>query len=104
MLVAGSSAGVIHIEPPPCCHASAFFAESAFSLAMSRCRSLPSFVVLDHLPHHPPSAGDGIVYQVHTSAPVAPLYAFTKPRMPYSAPDVPMITLLPIASGAMVSV
>src|SRR2546426_463426 len=104
VLVASSYAGAIHIEPPPCCQASAYLAESAFSLAISRCRSSPSQVVLDHLPHQPPCCGSGSVYQVQTGAPLAALYAFTKPRMPYSAPEVPMMTLSPTTSGAIVSV
>src|SRR5205809_6259966 len=96
VLLASSYAGVIHMEPPPCCHASAYLAESALSLARSRFRSSPSGVVLEKGPHQPPSWGDGMVYQVHTSAPLAALKAFTYPRMPYSAPEVPMITLSPI--------
>src|SRR5437879_13354029 len=99
-----SYAGVIHIEPPPCCQASAYLAESACSFAMSRCRSSPSGVVLDQAPHQPPLVGSGIVYHVHTAMPVMALNAFTNPRMPYTAPDVPMTTLLPTMSGAMVSV
>src|SRR2546427_4019639 len=87
VLVASPYAGVIHIEPPPCCQASAYLAESAFSLAISRCRSSPSQVVLDHLPHQPPCTGSGSVYQVQAGVPLAALYAFTKPRMPYSAPE-----------------
>src|SRR5205807_2028683 len=77
VLVASSYAGVIHIEPPPVFQASAYLAESAFSLAMSRFRSSPSQVVFDHLPHQPPCCGSGSVYQVQTSAPVAALNAFT---------------------------
>src|SRR5215471_6959791 len=92
------------MPPPPYCQESAYFAESAFSAATSRCKSAPSGVVLDHAPHHPPSCGDGIVYQVHTREPVVPLNALRKPRMPYSPPDVPMITLSPTTSGAIVSV
>src|SRR5437879_2414128 len=102
VLVASSYAGVIHIEPPPVFQASAYLAESAFSLAMSRFRSSPSQVVLDHLPHQPPCCGSGSVYQVQTSAPVAALNAFTWPRMPYSAPEVPMITLSAMTGGAFV--
>src|SRR5881392_531242 len=59
VLVASSYAGVIHMDAPPVFHASAFLAESAFSLAMSRFKSSPSGVVLDHLPHQPPSSGAG---------------------------------------------
>src|SRR5438876_646304 len=77
VLLASSYAGVIHIEPPPCCHASAYLAESAFSWARARFRSSPSGVVLEKGPHQPPSWGDGMVYQVHTSAPLASLKAFT---------------------------
>src|SRR5207253_8407773 len=73
VLLASSYAGVIHIEPPPCCHASAYLAESAFSWARARFRSSPSGVVLEKGPHQPPSWGDGMVYQVHTSAPLAAL-------------------------------
>src|SRR3989442_14547471 len=69
---------------------------------MLRLRLSPSGVVRDHRPHQPPSCGEGIVYQVHISAPVATLYARTNPRMPYSAPEVPMMTLSSITSGAMV--
>src|SRR6266550_377479 len=90
IFVASSYAGVIHTPPPPFFQASGYLAESAFSFAISRWRSLPS--------------GEGIVYHVQTSAPVAPLKAFTQPRMPYSPPDVPTITLSPTASGAMVNV
>src|SRR5678815_834999 len=77
IFVAGSYAGVIHMDPPPCIHASAYFAESAFSLAMSRFRFVPSGVVFDQWPNHPlmpPSSarafGAGIVYHVHINAPV----------------------------------
>ncbi len=111
IFVAGSYAGVIHMDPPPCIHASAYFAESAFSLAMSRFRFVPSGVVSDQRPNQPltpPSSarafGAGIVYHVHINAPVPALYAFTNPRMPYSAPDTPMITLSSMARGAIVSV
>src|SRR6059058_4747195 len=51
VLLASSYAGVIHIEPPPCCQASAYLAESAFSWARSRFRSSPSGVVLEKGPH-----------------------------------------------------
>ena len=104
IFVASSYAGVIHTPPPPFFQASAYLAESAFSSAISRWRSLPSGVVFAHTPHQPPSSGEGIVYHVQTSAPVAPLKALTQPRMPYSPPDVPTITLSPTASGAMVNV
>src|SRR5437762_2079275 len=57
--------------------ASAYFAESAFSLAMSRFRSSPSGVVLENGPHQPPSSGDGSVYHVHPGAPVVALKDFT---------------------------
>src|SRR5690242_14124466 len=77
VLLASSYAGVIHIEPPPVFQASAYFAESALSLAMSRFRSSPSGVVFENGPHQPPSSGDGSVYQVHPAAPVAVLNAFT---------------------------
>src|SRR5438105_9629312 len=104
VFVASSYAGVIHTEPPPVFQASAYLAESARSFAMSRLRSSPSGVVLENGPHQPPSSGEGSVYHVHTGAPLAAFKAFTQPRMPYSAPEVPMITLSPITSGAMVSV
>src|SRR6059058_3954634 len=77
VLVASSYAGVIHIEPPPVFQASAYLAESAFSLAMSRFRSSPSPVVFDHLPHQPPCCGSGSEYQVQTGAPLAAVKAFT---------------------------
>src|SRR5207248_9961832 len=77
VVVASSYAGVIHIEPPPVFQASAYFAESAFSLAMSRFRSSPSPVVFDHLPHQPPCCGSGSEYQVQTAAPLAASKAFT---------------------------
>src|SRR5947207_8386167 len=77
VLVASSYAGVIHIEPPPVFQASAYLAESAFSLAMSRFKSSPSPVVFDHLPHQPPCCASGHVYQVQTGAPLAALNAFT---------------------------
>src|SRR2546426_10615711 len=77
VLVSASYAGVIHIEPPPVFQASAYLAESAFSLAMSRFRSSPSPVVFDHLPHQPPCCGSGSEYQVQTGAPFAALNAFT---------------------------
>src|SRR5437899_9828073 len=77
VLVSASYAGVIHIEPPPVFQASAYLAESAFSLAMSRFRSSPSGVVLENGPHQPPSSGAGNVYHVHTGAPLAALKAFT---------------------------
>src|SRR5213083_3524380 len=77
VFVASSYAGVIHIEPPPVFQASAYLAESAFSLAMSRFRSSPSPVVFDHLPHQPPCCGSGSEYQVQTGAPFAAMNAFT---------------------------
>src|SRR6185436_15677694 len=88
-----------------------YFAESAFSLAMLRCRGVPSGVVGDQWPYQPlipPSSarasGAGIVKKFQTSAPVAALYARTNPRIPYSAPDEPMITLSSMMRGAIVSV
>src|SRR5207245_2388956 len=104
VLLASSYAGVIHTEPPPVFQASAYLAESARSFAMSRFRSSPSGVVLENGPHQPPSSGAGNVYHVHTGAPLAALKPFTWRRMRYSGPEVPMLTLSPITSGAMVSV
>src|SRR5438552_18741557 len=75
--VSASYSGVIHVEPPSVFQASAYLAESAFSLAMSRFRSSPSQVVFDHLPHQPPCCGSGSEYQVQTGAPLAAVKAFT---------------------------
>src|SRR5207244_54280 len=69
--------GLTHADRPPVCQASAYFPASAFSFARSRFRSSPSGVVLENGPHQPPSSGDGSVYQVQTSCPLAALNAFT---------------------------
>ena len=106
-----SYAGVIQTPPPPRFQASAYLALSAFSLAMSRCRSAPSGVVGVQVPNQPFGAlssnvgspfGAGIEYQRHTCSPVMALYAVTWPRMPYSPPDTPTMTLSPMMSGACV--
>src|SRR5437879_12243518 len=104
VFVASSYAGVIHTPPPPFCHASAYLAESVFSFAMSRWRSLPSGVVLARVTHQPPSSGEGIEYHVQASAPVAPLRAFTQPRIPYSHPDGPRFSWFQLPSDPMATV
>src|SRR4051812_38807988 len=107
----GSYAGVIHTPPPPVFQASAYLALSPFSLATSRCRSAPSGVVFVQAPNQPLGAfssnvgsplGAGIEYQRHTCLPSTALNAVRWPRMPYSPPDTPTITLLPMTSGACV--
>ena len=55
-----STAGAFHVEPPPVFHASAYFALSAFSLAMSRWSGAPNGSVVAQVPHQPPSSGLGI--------------------------------------------
>src|SRR5512134_2336719 len=106
-----SYAGVIHTPPPPRVQASAYLALSPFSLATSRLRLAPSGVSPGQVPHQPFGAlsskvgspwGAGIEYQRHTCSPVPALYAVTWPRMPYSPPDTPTMTLSPTMSGAWV--
>src|SRR5207302_5177022 len=60
VLPASSYAGGIHIEPPPCRHAPAYVAESAFSGARARLRSSPLGVVLEKGPHQPASLRAGV--------------------------------------------
>src|SRR6478735_7380599 len=97
--------GVIQTPPPPRCQASAFLALSDRSCVMLRCRSLPAGVVVTHLPHHPFGAigskvgspcGAGMLYQRHICRPVAASYAVTCPRIPYSPPETPTITMFPM--------
>ena len=82
MLDSLSYAGVIHTPPPPVFQPSAYLALSAFSLAMSRCRSAPSGVLGTQVPHQPLGAlsskvgsplGAGIEYQRHACSPVTAL-------------------------------
>src|SRR2546427_7375038 len=61
--VAGSTAGVIQVDPPPRCHESLYFAKSACSLSRSRLSFSPSGVVGLHFPSQPVS---GIVQNRHT--------------------------------------
>src|SRR3954451_13644495 len=70
-----SYAGVVQTPPPPVFQASAYFPLSAFSLAMSRCRSAPSGVLGTQVPNQPFGAlssnvesplGARIEYQRHT--------------------------------------
>src|SRR5439155_26435526 len=89
----------MHIEPPPRVQASLYLGNAAFSAAMFRCRSSPSGVVVAHFPSQPV---DGIAHQRHRGAPVTASYACTKPRIPYSAPEVPTITRFLYTSGASV--
>ena len=86
VLVAGSTAGVIQVDPPPRCQASLCFAKSAFSLLRSRLSFSPSQVVGLHVPSQPVS---GMVQNRHVCLPSVALYASTKPRTPYSAPELP---------------
>src|SRR5512132_3333284 len=111
VLLALSYAGVIHTPPPPVFQASAYLALSPFSLVTSRCRSAPSGVLVGQVPNQPLGAlsskvesplGAGIEYHRHTWSPVMALYAVTWPRMPYSPPDTPTMTLSPMMSGAWV--
>src|SRR5690606_16657869 len=111
MLSALSYAGVIHTPPPPRCQASAYLALSAFSAATLRLRLAPSGLWVGQVPHQPFGAigskvgspfGAGIENQRHTCSPLTALYAVTWPRMPYSPPDTPTITLSPMTSGAWV--
>src|SRR5438132_2569753 len=64
--VAGSTAGVIQVDPPPRFQASGSFAKSAFSLSRSRLSFSPSGVVGLHVPSQPVS---GIVQNRHTRLP-----------------------------------
>ena len=52
---------------------------------------------------NPASPGPGIVEKRHASLPVRASNAATKPRMPYSPPPTPTMTLSLTASGARVS-
>ena len=88
--VAGSTAGVIQVDPPPRFQASGSFAKSAFSLSRSRLSFSPSGVVGLHFPSQPVS---GIVQNRHTRLPSVALYASTKPRTPYSAPELPTMII-----------
>src|SRR6478752_4673236 len=76
-----SYAGVVHTPPPPRCQASAYLPLSAFSLAISRCRSASSALGAQ-VPHQPLGAlsskvasplGAGIEYQRHTCSPLMAL-------------------------------
>src|SRR5215204_392800 len=76
-----SYAGVVQTPPPPTFQASAYFALSAFSLAMSRCRSCASAFGAQ-VPHQPLGAfsskvgsplGAGIEYQRQTCSPLPAL-------------------------------
>src|SRR4029453_14732842 len=96
-----SYAGVIHTPPPPRCQLSAYWALSAFSLAVSRWRSAPSGVAAAQVPNQPLGAlsskvgsplGAGIEYQRHTCLPVTASWAVTCPRLPYFSPERPSIT------------
>src|SRR3989449_10995013 len=88
--VADSPAGFIQVAPPPRCHESLYFAKSACSLLRSRLSSSPLGVVGLHFPSQPVS---GIDQNRQTRLPSVALYASTKPRTPYSAPELPTMII-----------
>ena len=95
-----STDGFIHTPPPSVWKNDASFASAAFSAAMSRFMLRPVESFTAHTPSWPFS---GMVWKVHSSLPSLALYAFTKPRMPYSPPLVPISTLSSTTVGAIVS-
>src|SRR5206468_1286562 len=76
----GSYEPVTQLDPPPCSHTS-------LSAGHVSC---------------PDSPGPGTVLKRHTSRPVFASKAAINPRMPYSPPAGPMITLSLTTSGAIV--
>ena len=66
---------------------------------MSRCMSRP----VASFGAHTPTEFSGIVSKVQRTSPVLASNAFTKPRMPYSPPFVPIRIFPSTAVGAIVS-
>ena len=106
-----STAGVIQGPAPPRFQESAYFpvAIAAFSAAMSRLSGLISSAFSRKAPSQPlipsgaASSGEGMVCQRQASLPSATLKAATKPRMPYSPPEMPIRSLSWNTVGACVN-